>query len=98
MYIDDLHITRSSTSLIDYVASQLSSAFDMKDLGFLKYFLGIEFVNVGLYLWLLQRKYAMDMLKRFNMLDCKPISIPLEQNIKLHASEGKLLADPLSYQ
>ena len=39
----------------------------------------------------------MDMLSRYGMTGCKPISIPLEQNVKLSAEKGKLLEDVILY-
>ena len=50
----------------------------MKDLGELRYFLGIEVIRSPGGIWLLQRQYDLDMLSRYGMTGCKPISIPLE--------------------
>jgi hypothetical protein len=83
---------------MDSISSKLSATFAMKDLGELKYFLGMEFIRSKDSLWVLQQKYAKDMLLKFQFLDCLPISTPLEQNCHLHASEGELLPDPLLYR
>ena len=90
IYVDDLQITGNSPSLMDSISSKLSATFAMKDLGELKYFLGIEFIRSKDSLWILQQKYAKDMLLKFQFLDCLPISTCLEQNCHLHASEGEL--------
>jgi hypothetical protein len=50
----------------------------MKDLGELKFFLGIEVIRTLEGIWLLQRQYALDMLSKYGMVSCKPISIPLD--------------------
>ena len=42
LYIDDIIITGNSTSFIDHIVSRLGAAFDLKDLGPLKYFLGLQ--------------------------------------------------------
>ena len=61
----------------------------MKDLGEPRYFLGIEVIRSHGGIWLLQRQYGLDMLSRYGMTGCKPISVPLEHNVKLSAEEGE---------
>ena len=55
----------------------------MKDLGMMRYFLGMEvWQNVdGIYLG--QGKYAVEMLKRFGMMDCKAMTTPMASNLNL---------------
>ena len=48
----------------------------MKDLGELCYFLGIEIMRTKEGIWLSQRQYALDMLSKYGMADCKPILCP----------------------
>jgi hypothetical protein len=48
LYVDDLIITRNAWKLIDEIKEQLSQVFEMKDIGELHYFLGLEvWRNVG---------------------------------------------------
>ena len=54
----------------------------MKQLGDLKYFLGIEFARSKHGIFLSQRKYVLDLLAETGMLGCKPIDTPIEQNHK----------------
>jgi hypothetical protein len=70
----------------------------MKDLGELRYFLGIEVIQSLKGIWLLQRQYALNKLSKYGMTGCKPISIPLEQNVKLSADEGDLMEDTIMYR
>ena len=70
----------------------------MNYLGELHYFLGIEVIRSPRGLWLLQRQYGLDMLSRYGMTSCKPISVPLEQNVKLSAEKGELLEDVTVYR
>jgi hypothetical protein len=70
----------------------------MKDLGELRYFLGIEVIQSPKGIWLLQRQYALNKLSEYGMTGCKPISIPLEQNVELSADEGDLLHDTTMYR
>ena len=52
----------------------------MKDLGDLCYFLGIEVICTPGSIWLSQRQYVLEMLSKYGMVSCNPISIPLYQN------------------
>ncbi|XP_030449110.1 uncharacterized mitochondrial protein AtMg00810-like [Syzygium oleosum] len=70
----------------------------MKELGELKHFLGLEVDRTKEELFLCQQKYARDLLKKFGMLDCKPISTPLDGNAKLCAEEGRELEDSSMYR
>ena len=56
----------------------LEQEFDMKDLGDLHYFLGIEIIRTSQGIWLSQRQYVLNMLDKYGMLDCKSISVPLD--------------------
>ena len=55
----------------------------MKDLGQLKYFLGIEVARSKNGVLLSQRKYVLDLLTETGMLDCKSVETPMEMNHKL---------------
>jgi hypothetical protein len=98
IYVDDLIITRDSDADIFDLKKLLKQKFEMKDLGELCYFLGIEVVQSPKGIWLLQRQYALNKLSKYGMMGCKPISIPLEQNVKLSANEGDLVEDTTMYR
>ena len=57
IYVDDLIVTGSSKDEIAHVKKALGAEFDMKYLGDLKYFLGIEVVQTPQGIWMLQRQY-----------------------------------------
>uniref|UniRef100_A0A6N2KNP9 Integrase catalytic domain-containing protein n=1 Tax=Salix viminalis TaxID=40686 RepID=A0A6N2KNP9_SALVM len=76
LYVDDMVITGNNTSMLHSLIDRLASEFSMKDLGDLHYFLGIEVVRNDKGLFLSQAKYALDLLTRAEMVDCKPISTP----------------------
>ncbi|XP_021833061.1 uncharacterized protein LOC110772886 [Prunus avium] len=61
----------------------LSQEFEMKDLGALKFFLGIEVARSKTGIFLSQRKYVMDLLTEIGMLGCKPADTPIKMNHKL---------------
>ncbi|RVW54230.1 Retrovirus-related Pol polyprotein from transposon RE1 [Vitis vinifera] len=68
-----------------------------KDLGKLKYFLGIEIAQSSSGVVLSQRKYVLDILEETGMLDCKPVDTPMDPNVKLIPGQGEPLGDPGRY-
>ncbi|RVW47850.1 Retrovirus-related Pol polyprotein from transposon RE1 [Vitis vinifera] len=69
-----------------------------KDLGKLKYFLGIEITQSSSGVVLSQRKYALDILEETGMLDCKPVDTPMDPNVKLIPGQGEPLGVPGRYR
>jgi hypothetical protein len=78
LYVDDILLTGSTASLVSNFIQLLQSEFAMKDLGPLHHFLGIEILSTTDGLHLSQTHYALTILERANMVDCKPMSTPLE--------------------
>ena len=62
IYVDDLIVGGDCVATVEHVKSILKKEFDMKDLGELHYFLGIEVIHTNEGIWLLQRQYALEML------------------------------------
>jgi hypothetical protein len=54
----------------------------MKDLGLMHYFLGLEVWQKLGEIFRTQRKYVVDMLRRFGMMDCKSMTTPMISNLK----------------
>jgi len=98
IHVDDLIITGDNDVDIFDLKKLLKQKLEMKDLGELRYFLGIEVIQSLKGIWLLQRQYALNKLSEYGMTGCKPISIPLEQNVKLYANEGDLVEDTTMYR
>ncbi len=98
IYVDDLIITGDSNVNISNLKKFLKQKFEMKDLRKLRYFLDIEVIQSPKGIWLLQRQYALNKLFEYGMTGCKPISIPLEQNVKFNADEGDLVEDTTMYR
>ena len=67
--------------------------FGMKDLGSLKYFLGLGIARSDKGISLNQRKFAFEILKEIGMMGCKPVKSPMEQQLKLSKCNGQLLED-----
>ncbi|KAJ0940684.1 putative RNA-directed DNA polymerase [Helianthus annuus] len=80
VYVDDIVLTGNSLDEITKVKKALKSNFLIKDLGELKYFLGIEVIKDKNGICLSQRKYCMELLSEYGMLGCKPSNCPIEQN------------------
>jgi hypothetical protein len=70
----------------------------MKGLGELRYFFNIEVIQSPKKIWLLQRQYALNKLSKYGMMGCKPILIPLEQNVKLNVDECDIVDDTTMYR
>ena len=84
---------------IEHVKGLLKLKFYMKDLGDdLRYFLGIEIIRTPDGIWMSQRWYIVGMLSKYGMTDCKPISMPLDQNGKASTDAGCVLEDPTLYR
>ena len=91
-------ITGDDASGISEVQHYLSHHFEMKDLGFLSYFLGLEVCQKSEGYYLSQAKYASDLLSRASITDNETVSTPLELNCKLTPLDGIPLADLPLYQ
>ena len=70
----------------------------MKDLGRLKYFLGIEVLRSNRRIFISQKKYVLDLLAEAGMLDCKPIKTPMMVNHGLQMHEGGEPTNCMQYQ
>ena len=69
----------------------------MKELEEFKHFLGLEMERTKERLFLGQQKYAKDLLQRYVMIDCKPMSTLMDPNARLQEDEGKDLEDVTIY-
>ena len=83
LYVDDLFFTGSS-GLLKGCKRNLATKFDMKDLGLMHYFLGLEVWQKDGEIFLVQRRYTTNILRRFKMHDCRPMSKPM---ITIHQLE-----------
>ena len=70
LYVDDLFFTGNEKLMI-WCKKKLASMFEMKDIGLMHYFLGLEVWQRHKEIFLGQGKYTIDILKRFGMLECK---------------------------
>jgi hypothetical protein len=88
VYVDDIVITGNDTEEIVGLKHHIAREFEVKDLGHLKYFLGIEVSRGPKGIFLTQRKYVLDLLKETGMYGSKPAATPIEQNHRLSSDAG----------
>jgi hypothetical protein len=98
VYVDDIILANSSITNIVAVKDCLHDKFKIKDLGILRFFLGIEGAKSPMGIHICQRKYALNILADLGILGCKPVKIPMEQNSRLNKDAGDYLVDPSTYQ
>src|ERR1700755_652882 len=85
LYVDDMLLVGNDKEIIQDLKTQLSSKFDMKDLGVVNYILGMEIKRdqTKRKLRLNQRKYVETILQIFNMKDSKLVKVPIPVGVKL---------------
>ncbi|XP_071727236.1 uncharacterized mitochondrial protein AtMg00810-like [Rutidosis leptorrhynchoides] len=91
-------MTGNDKEEISTLKSNLFKEFEMKDLGKLKYFLGIEVLRSQQGIFICQKKYTLDFLAETCMIDCKPAGTPMIPNQKLYMEDEADLADKGQYQ
>ncbi|MCH80809.1 copia-type polyprotein [Trifolium medium] len=98
LYVDDLLITGSQKPEIEKLKGKLKAEFEMTDLGKLSFFLGMEFVEVLNGIVMHQQKYISELLDKFEMTECKPISNPSDTNSKLDECKDEEGVDPTLFR
>ena len=94
VYVDDIVIIGSDHDGIWKLKQHLFNHFQTKDLGKLKYFLGIEIAQSNSGVVMSQKKYVLDILE----VICKPVDTPMDLNIKFVPGQGEPLRDPGRYR
>lgn len=98
VYVDDMVVTGNDDEERKALQTYLSKEFEMKDLGPLKYFLGIEVSRSTKGIFLSQRKYTLDLLEETGMSACQPIDTPLDGGLKLFFEPDQVPVDKRRYQ
>jgi len=96
--VDDILLTGNDLTEIQRVKDCLLQQFRIKDLGDLKYFLGIEFSRSKTGIYMSQRKYALDILQDTGLTGARPEKFPMEQYLKLTPNDKELLKDLVKYR
>lgn len=98
IYVDDIIIGGNDLTYIEQFKKGLDNQFKLKDLGVLKYFLGLEVARSSKGIAVCQCKYALEVLEDAGYLGSKLAKYPMLQNLKLTKDEGELLEDPSMYR
>ena len=96
LYVDDLFLI-GEDELIAYEKRSLAIEFKMKYLGMMLYLLVMKVWQSADGIFLGQGKYALEILKRFGMLDCKAIATPMASNLKLMCDASSESIDSMMY-
>lgn len=98
VYVDDIILASNDVSSVHEFKNLIDALFKIKDLGPLKFFLGLEVARSAKGISLCQRKFTLDVLTDSGFLGARPAKTPLEQHHKLDSSTGELLTDATSYR
>ena len=92
LYVDDLIFTGNNEHMFAKFKKSMMEEFDMTDLGRMRYFLGIEVMQTTKGIFIGQKKYASEILERFQMVDCNLVQNPIVPGVKLvkNLSENKV--------
>ncbi|XP_051149228.1 uncharacterized mitochondrial protein AtMg00810-like [Andrographis paniculata] len=98
LYVDDMIIMEDDASGISKLQAHLHRQFEMKSLGPLRYFLGLEISDTFDGYYLSQAKYASDLLSSAGLTDSKTASTPLDSDCRLTPMDGIPFNDPTLYR
>ena len=98
IYVDDILIASNDVDDVNAFKNFLDNNFKLKDLGTLKYFLGLEVARTSKGLSLCQRKFTLELLSDIGLLACKPSNVPMDQSVKLSSGVGDAIPDPSMYR
>ena len=96
IHVDDIFMI-GMDGLIADMKRKLAAKFKMKDLGMMHYFLGMEVWQSADGIFLGQGKYAVEILKRFGMMECKAMATPMALNLNLLSDASSETVDATMY-
>nr|ABE88097.1 Reverse transcriptase (RNA-dependent DNA polymerase) [Medicago truncatula] len=98
VYVDDVILAGDTLSEFNTIKGVLHDAFKIKDIGQLKYFLGLEVAHSKSGISLCQRKYCLDLLEDSGLTGSKPMNTPSDPSIKLHNDSAPSFPDIPAYR
>jgi hypothetical protein len=94
VYVDDIIFGSSTDKLSKRFVEEMQKEFEMSMLGELSFFLGLQISQSNKGIFISQTKYIKEMLKKFKMEDCKPMSTPMITGSKLRKDDESMEARP----
>jgi hypothetical protein len=98
VYVDDLIFTGNCEVMMLEFKSSMLREFDMSDLGKMRFFLGIEVLQNSDGIYICQRKYALEVLKRFGMMESKLVTSPIVPGFKVSKNGDGNIVDETYYK
>ena len=98
VYVDNIVLIGNYKEEIVHLKQLLSKEFEIKDLGQLRYFLGMEVARSSQGISISQRKYVLDLLKETGMIGYRPVETSMDPNTKLEAQTEGTTIDRGMYQ
>jgi len=93
LYVDDLIFTGNDKSMFDEFKKSMMLEFNMSDLGKMKHFLGVEVKQCADGIFICQKRYAREVLARFDMESANAVKNPIVPGIRLSKNEGVVRVD-----
>jgi hypothetical protein len=97
IYVDDIVFGSTNDRLSQKFAKDMHNEFEMSLLGELSFFLGLQICQRNQGIFISQTKYIREMLKRFGMEDCKPVTTPMQTSCKLRKYDDSKSTDQRQY-
>ena len=98
LYVDNLIFTRNDELMFTEFKKSIKNEFDMIDLGKMRYFLGLEVLQKFSGIFISQKKYALEVLKRFGMDKSNYFHNPIVRGCKLMKDEDGINVDKTYYK
>ncbi|PNY05239.1 retrotransposon-related protein [Trifolium pratense] len=98
IYVDDIIFGSTNATMCKNFSKIMQEEFEMSMMGELKFFLGIQINQSKEGIYIHQTKYTKELLKKFNMEDCKPMNTPMHPTSSLCKSEEEGKVDQKIYR
>lgn len=98
LYVDDMIFTGNNSDMYKDFKKAMTKEFEMTDIGEMSFFLGVEVKQMRDIIFMSQKKYAEQLLRKFRMQDCKPVATPTEPSMKLSVNSKSEPVNPTFFK